>query len=177
MPLLILLHGVGGTPAAMAALGERIAACDPDVTIEAPPAALPYDRGADGFQWFSVAGIDEDNRPGRIRAALPAFVETIRALQRRHGVGPEHTVLAGFSQGAIMSLAACADGALAHRVLAIAGRCAPLPTHWDARCAVNLVHGRMDGVLAPEYSGWHTNAWPRWARRWRWTWCRAPSIC
>jgi phospholipase/carboxylesterase len=152
MTLLVLLHGVGGTPADMAPLGARLAACDPHARIEAPPAAWPYDRAPRGHQWFSVDGIDEDNRPGRIRAALPAFVATVKALQRRHGAGPQDTVLAGFSQGAIMALAACADGWLAHHVIAIAGRFAPLPQRWDARTAVSLVHGRMDGVLPAEHS-------------------------
>nr|WP_314547327.1 esterase [uncultured Massilia sp.] len=152
MTLLILLHGVGGQPADMAPLGARLAAAGPDVRIEAPPAALPYDLGPRGHQWFSVDGITEDNRPDRIRAALPAFVETVQALQRRHGAGPQDTVLAGFSQGAIMALAACADGWLARHVIAIAGRFAPLPERWDGRTAVSLVHGRMDGVMPAEHS-------------------------
>lgn len=151
-PLLVLLHGVGGAPADMAPLGQRIAAIDPRVTLAAPPAAHPYDLGAAGRQWFSVDGIDEDNRPGRIRAALPDFVATIRALQRSHGAGPEDTVLAGFSQGAIMALAASAETWLARHVIAIAGRFAPLPRQWDARTAVSLVHGRMDGVMPAERS-------------------------
>jgi phospholipase/carboxylesterase len=152
MTLVILLHGVGGTPADMAPLGARIAATDPHVRIAAPPAALPYDLGGQGRQWFSVDGITEENRPGRIRAALPAFAATIHALQRQHGAAPEDTVLAGFSQGAIMALAGCADGWLARHAIAIAGRFAPLPQRWDARTAVSLVHGRMDGVMPAEHS-------------------------
>jgi len=151
-PLLVLLHGVGGLPADMAALGERIAARTPRIVIAAPPAAHPCDRGSTGRQWFSVEGIDEENRPGRIRAALPAFIDTIAALQRSHGVGPRDTVLAGFSQGAIMALAASSEAWLARHVIAIAGRFAPLPQGWDARTAVSLVHGRMDGVMPFERS-------------------------
>jgi len=152
MTLVILLHGVGGTPADMAPLGARIAAADAHVRIAAPPAALPYDLGGQGHQWFSVDGITEENRPGRIRAALPAFAAAIHALQRQHGAAPENTVLAGFSQGAIMALAGCADGWLARHAIAIAGRFAPLPQRWDARTAVSLVHGRMDGVMPAEHS-------------------------
>lgn len=152
MTLLVLLHGVGGQPADMAPLGARLGAAGQDVRIEAPPAALPYDLGPRGHQWFSVDGITEDNRPDRIRTALPAFVATVQALQRRHGAGPQDTVLAGFSQGAIMALAACADGWLARHVIAIAGRFAPMPERWDGRTAVSLVHGRMDGVMPAEHS-------------------------
>jgi phospholipase/carboxylesterase len=150
--LLVLLHGVGQGPAGMAPLARRIAACDQDTIIAAPPAAHPYDRGTQGHQWFSVAGIDEENRPGRIRAALPAFIATIHALQREHGAGPERTVLAGFSQGAIMALAGSGETWLARHVIAIAGRFAPLPQRWDARTAVSLVHGRMDGVVPADRS-------------------------
>ena len=145
--LIVLLHGVGQTPADMAPLADLIAAHDPHVRVVAPPAAYPCDRGGAGFQWMSVAGITEENRPERVRAALPAFVATIEGLQRAHGVGAAQTVLAGFSQGAIMALAACRDRHLARHVVAIAGRCTPLPDAWERRTAVTLVHGRRDGTV------------------------------
>ncbi len=150
--LIVLLHGVGGTPADMAPLAALIAAHDPHVRVAAPPAAVPYDRGGAGHQWFSVDGITEENRPGRIDAALPAFVATIEALQRAHGVGPGATVLAGFSQGAIMALAACKGRYLARHVVGIAGRFAPLPDAWERRTAVSLVHGRMDRTMPVQHS-------------------------
>ncbi|WP_296945362.1 esterase [uncultured Massilia sp.] len=150
--LVVLLHGVGGVPADMAPLGERIAAAHPHARIAAPPAAHAYDLGPRGHQWFSVDGITEENRPARIDAALPAFAATVRALQRAHGVKPERTVLAGFSQGAIMALAACARERLAGQVLAIAGRFAPLPARWESGAAVGLVHGRMDGIMPVAHS-------------------------
>jgi phospholipase/carboxylesterase len=150
--LIVLLHGVGQTPADMAPLAHLIAAHDPQARVVAPPACHPCDRGGAGFQWMSVAGITEENRPGRIRAALPAFVATIERLQRAHGVGADETVLAGFSQGAIMALAACSDRYLARHVVAIAGRCAPLPDAWERRTAVTLVHGRMDRTVPVQHS-------------------------
>lgn len=150
--LIVLLHGVGQTPADMAPLAGLIAAHRPQAAVAAPPAALPYDLGQAGHQWFSVDGITEENRPGRIRAALPAFVATVEALQRAHGAGPEETMLAGFSQGAIMALAACESRFLARRVVAIAGRCAPLPAVWERRTLVRLVHGRHDGTVPVQHS-------------------------
>lgn len=145
--LIILLHGVGQTPADMAPLADLITAHDPQARVVAPPAAHPCDRGGAGFQWMSVDGITEDNRPARVRAALPAFVATIEALQRAHDAAPAQTVLAGFSQGAIMALAACRARYLARHVVAIAGRFSPLPEAWERRTAVTLVHGRMDGTV------------------------------
>jgi len=151
-PLVIVLHGVGRTPADMAPLGERIAAAMPGAEVVAPPAALPCDRGGPGFQWFSVDGITEENRPARIAAARGAFIDAIRTLQRVHGSGPADTVLVGFSQGAIMALAACTDAFLARQVVAIAGRFAPLPGRWELRTRVALVHGTMDGTVPADHS-------------------------
>jgi len=150
--LIVLLHGVGQTPADMAPLADLIAAHAPQARVVAPPAAHPCDRGGAGFQWMSVAGITEENRPARVCVALPAFVATIEALQRAHGVAPDQTVLAGFSQGAIMALAACQDRYLARHVVAIAGRCTPLPDAWERRTAVTFVHGRMDGTVPVQHS-------------------------
>jgi phospholipase/carboxylesterase len=150
--LIVLLHGVGQTPADMAPLAGLVAAHDPHARVVAPPAAWPCGRGGEGHEWFSVDGITDENRPGRIRAALPAFVATIEDLQRAHGVPPERTVLAGFSQGATMALAACQDRFLARHVVAIAGRSAPLPEAWERRAMVTLVHGRMDRTVPVQYS-------------------------
>lgn len=150
--LVILLHGVGGTPADMAPLGERIAAELPDARIAALPAAHPFDLGAQGYQWFSVDGITEENRPGRIRAALDSFISAIQAAQQQHGAAPETTTLVGFSQGAIMSMAGCHAAWLAHHAVAIAGRFAPLPARWPQDTAVSLVHGTMDGTMPADHS-------------------------
>lgn len=150
--LVILLHGVGGTPADMAPLGERIAAELPEVRIAALPAAHPFDLGAQGYQWFSVDGITEENRPGRIQAALDAFIAAIQAVQGEHGAAPETTTLVGFSQGAIMSLAGCHAAWLARHVVAIAGRFAPLPARWPQATTVSLVHGTMDGTVPADHS-------------------------
>jgi phospholipase/carboxylesterase len=99
-----------------------------------------------------VDGITEDERPGRVRAALPAFVAVIEDLQREYGVAPERTVLAGFSQGATMALAACQSRFLARHVVAIAGRSAPLPDAWERRTMATLVHGRMDRTVPVQHS-------------------------
>ena len=151
-PLVILLHGVGGSPADMAPLSARIAAELPSARIAALPAAHPFDLGPQGHQWFSVDGITEENRPGRIGAALDGFFTAIRAAQAQHGARPEDTTLVGFSQGAIMSLAGCHAAWLAHHAVAIAGRFAPLPQRWPQPTAVSLVHGAMDGTMPANHS-------------------------
>ena len=150
--LIVLLHGAGETPEAMLPLRELITSAMPGVTCVAPPAPFEGDAGAGGRQWFSVAGITEETRPGRVAGALPAFLVMISTIQQQHMVGPEATLLAGFSQGASMSLQASEHTWLARHVVAISGRFAPLPLRWPQPSAVTLVHGRMDLVVGVTHS-------------------------
>ena len=93
--LIVLLHGAGQTPADMAPLAGLIAAHDPQARVAAPPAFERCDRGGAGFQWMSVTGVTDENRPGRIRAALPAFVATKEFQHSAPGVPPPRKGLDG----------------------------------------------------------------------------------
>jgi phospholipase/carboxylesterase len=84
-----------------------------------------------------------------VAAALPPFIATVRSLQARFGIGWERTALAGFSQGALMSLEAVqAEPQLAGRVLAFAGRHVAAPTHVPIDTSVHLFHGMDDAVTS-----------------------------
>jgi phospholipase/carboxylesterase len=151
--LFVLLHGVGARAADLAALARRLVAEYPQaaaVGLDGPHAfdAAPPSHG--GRQWFSIVGVNEDNRAARVAAALPEFVATIRALQQRFGTSWPCTALVGFSQGAIMALEAVqAEPALAGRVIAFSGRHARAPEHAPADTTVHLLHGLEDRVIPP----------------------------
>jgi predicted esterase len=66
------------------------------VSVQAP------DAQGSGRQWFSVQGVTEDNRPARVAATMPRFVQAVREWQQASGVDTASTTLIGFSQGAIM---------------------------------------------------------------------------
>ena len=98
--LVVLLHGVGGHELNLEGLA---AASDPKVLnlLVRGPLAL----GPESYCWFQVnftaqgPVIDAPQAEnGRLR--LAAFIEN---LQRETGIGPQRTVVAGFSQGGIMS--------------------------------------------------------------------------
>lgn len=38
-----------------------------------------------GWQWFSVRGVTEENRPARVAEATPSFVRCVRDWQARTG--------------------------------------------------------------------------------------------
>ena len=75
--LMLLFHGVGATPQSMQGVGNYLAKGFPNALIVSVAAAAPSDMGA-GFQWFSVQGVTEDNRAGRVADAMPAFIAAVR---------------------------------------------------------------------------------------------------
>lgn len=151
--LFVLLHGVGGTPEHLVPLAEALRAAFPAAAILVPPGFEPNDSAPTGRQWFSARDIDEDNRPERVARALPALIETIRAAQARFGLSSAETALAGFSQGAIMSLEALqAEDDLAGRVLAFSGRYARLPNVAPQTTTIHFLHGKDDPVMDVSYA-------------------------
>ncbi|MBL8470905.1 MAG: esterase [Rhodocyclaceae bacterium] len=146
--MLLLFHGVGASPDDMRPLGEALAAQRPAAWVISVRSPDPCDLGA-GWQWFSVQGVTEANRPGRVAAAMPAFQQSVSAWQSRSGVPAARTTLIGFSQGSIMSLESTqqAGPALAQRVISIAGRFAQAPTRAPAGTVVDLMHGDVDRVM------------------------------
>lgn len=146
--LLLLFHGVGASARDLLPLAEALAEAKPDAWVVSLQAPHPTEFGH-GWQWFSVQGVTEDNRPGRVAAAMPAFLQRVAAWQARAGSTPERTTLIGFSQGAIMSLEATqvSDTPLAGRVIAIAGRFAQALQRAPQGVAVHLLHGDQDQVM------------------------------
>lgn len=145
--LFLLFHGVGATADDLAPIGGFLARAFPNATVASVPAPFPCDLG-NGLQWFSVGGVTEENRPARIARAMPHFVRAVHELQERFGVTPEATVIAGFSQGAIMALESARLGhALAARIASLAGRFATLPGAVPAGMRFHFLHGQDDGVV------------------------------
>jgi phospholipase/carboxylesterase len=147
--LVLLFHGLGATEGDLRPVGERLAAEYPQALVASLRAPHPTSFGF-GYQWFSVDGIDDARRVERVAAEMPLFVAAIRQWQRDTGLGPEATVLVGFSQGAIMVLEAAAqagDDVLAGRVVALAGRYAQLPATNPGGTTLFLIHGKADDVI------------------------------
>lgn len=150
--LFLLFHGVGSTPDDLVPIGEFLARAFPNATVASVPAPFPSDFGS-GRQWFSVSGVTEKNRPGRIAQAMPRFVQEVQALQQRFNIGPEATVIVGFSQGAIMALESARLGhALAARIVSLAGRFATLPDALPASTRFHFLHGQDDDRVAVSHA-------------------------
>ena len=148
--LVLLFHGVGASPEGFEALAPALARDDRWVIAVRSPFAS--DVGA-GWQWFSVQGVTEANRVDRIAAVMPRFADTVRRWQAHTGLTPAQTVLAGFSQGAIMSLESTqVSEPLAERVVAMSGRFAVPPRWAPAGVVWRFIHGDQDPVIDAEHS-------------------------
>lgn len=148
MSRVVFLHGVGSSGAGMQPLAGALGLSD----AHCPDGPEPFDMGP-GRQWFSVRGVTEENRPGRVATALPAARRMIEGLG-----DPRETWLVGFSQGAIMALHLVAEGLPVAGLVAIAGRLAgPVAPRSDWPPVWQL-HGDQDGVMplavAQATEGW-----------------------
>lgn len=145
--LILLFHGVGASAESMLPLAQRMAAEWPEAFVVSVQAPFASDLGQ-GFQWFSVQGVTDDNRPARVAEALPLFVQTIEHWQRESGVDAAGTALVGFSQGAIMALESTAlPQLLAGRIVALSGRYAGTPHQPPVHTTLHFVHGKEDPVI------------------------------
>ena len=146
--LFILLHGVGDHAAGMLPLASLLQCAFPNAVIEIPEGFARFDAAPGGRQWFSVRGVTEQNRPGRVAEVLPTLVRWVREVQERHATPAPATALIGFSQGAIMALeATAAHEDLAGQVVAFAGRYAALPERGPRHTKIHLLHGEEDDVM------------------------------
>jgi phospholipase/carboxylesterase len=96
----LLLHGVGGNEMSLAELATSI---DPDTLLILPRA--PRVLAADQFAWFRVAFTASG--PSIVEAEAEAsrrrLIRFVEQVQAQFAVEPKDIVIAGFSQGGIMS--------------------------------------------------------------------------
>lgn len=160
--LLVLLHGVGGHEGQLATLGARTGH-DTLVVL----ARAPRSVGGDMFGWFRVAFTDEGPQivAEEAEEARLQLIGFIGQLQRHHEIDPAHTVVAGFSQGGILSASAALTAPESVAGFAVlCGRLLPeiepLLADGDALASLDalIVHGRKDDKLPLEWAE-RADAW------------------
>lgn len=160
--LLVLLHGVGGNETNLAALGAA-APADTRVVLARGPLTL----GPGQHAWFQVSFGPQGPRPD-LAAAESSRLQLARfiaEMQSEFSVTASKTVVAGFSQGGIMS--ASIGLTLPERVAGfgiLAGRILPeLAPQISDRASLAGVrafigHGRDDSKLPVEWA-YKADAW------------------
>jgi phospholipase/carboxylesterase len=154
--LLVLHHGRGTDEADLLRLADHL---DPAgrLRVVAPRAPLTL-PGSPGFHWYLVPRVgypDHDT----FHAARAALAELHDRLWEEAGVGPERTVLGGFSMGAVMSYAMAlgADRPAVAGLLAFSGF-VPTVDGWQPSfedrqgTRVFISHGNRDPVIGVEFA-------------------------
>lgn len=98
--LLLLLHGVGSNETNLLGLAEGVA----DDTLVIFPRG-PLQLGVQQFAWFRVTFTQSGPSivPHEAESSRQAMVMLVKNLQALHGISSRSTVIAGFSQGGILS--------------------------------------------------------------------------
>lgn len=96
----ILLHGVGSNETNLLDLATGI---DPDTLVVYPRG--PMQLGAHQFAWFRVAFTAAGPSIVAVEAeqSRQTLILFVQQVQARHGIQAQNTVIAGFSQGGILS--------------------------------------------------------------------------
>ena len=114
------------------------------------PLSLP---GSPGYHWYLVPRVGYPD-PETFHAARAALAELHDELWEETGVGPERTVLGGFSMGSVMSYAMGlgADRPAVAGILAFSGF-VPMVEGWEPSLADRqatrafIAHGRRDPIM------------------------------
>ena len=152
----ILLHGVGGNELNMVDLATRI---DQDTLVVFPRGPLSISAGQ--FAWFRVAFTA--NGPSIVEAEAEdsrrRMIGFVEQLQRAYGIQAENTVIAGFSQGGILSASVALSAPECIKGFAIlSGRILPeLEPHLASRERLAplrgfIGHGQYDRTLPVVWS-------------------------
>ena len=154
--LLVLHHGRGTDELDLLGLADVL---DPErrlhVVTPRGPLTLP---GSPGYHWYLVPRVGYPD-PQTFAAAYRALGQLHDELWQRTGLGPERTVLGGFSMGAVMSyaLGLGADRPAPAAILAFSGFMPNLES-WRPELArrpspaVFITHGRSDPVISVEFA-------------------------
>lgn len=149
--LVVLLHGVGGRETDLADLAAGVA---PDTLVVLVRSRLPL--GPDQFGWFRVAFTAEGPKiaAGEAEDSRHALIRLVDHLQADRGVEARRTVLAGFSQGGIMSASVALSAPERVGGFAIlSGRILPelepriAKREWLAHLRAFISHGEHDSTL------------------------------
>jgi phospholipase/carboxylesterase len=154
--LLVLHHGRGTEERDLLGLADAL---DPERRLRAVTPRAPLNLpGSPGYHWYLVPRVGYPD-PETFHAARAALAELHDRLWEETGVGPERTVLGGFSMGSVMSYAMGlgAERPAVAGILAFSGF-VPVVEGWEPSLAdrqgtrVFIAHGRRDPIMEVEFA-------------------------
>lgn len=146
--LVVLLHGYGADGNDLIGLAPHWQDRMPGAEFVAPNAPDRVPGAPSGFQWFPISRLDPHEMRNGVATAAPRIEEFIEAELARLRLPPERLVLAGFSQGAMLSLhLGLRRATLPAAIIGFSGLLAMPPPEGNTRPPVLLTHGDADQVI------------------------------
>ena len=154
--LVVLLHGYGSDGADLIALGQFWSPLMPDTLFVSPNAPNACAVNPAGYEWFPLQTDRTISRVEGAPAAREVIVNFLIDLWAQSGLKPADTILAGFSQGAMMALhtGLSLDEPVAG-IVAFSGALIPPAGLIDGvtpKMPVLIAHGDRDDVVDPNLS-------------------------
>ncbi len=150
--LLVLCHGYGADGNDLIGLAPHLQRYLPTVAFVAPNA--PERCPGAGYQWFPISRLDPQEAHRGVESAAPALETFLEAELKRVGLPPERLLLAGFSQGTMMSLhVGLRRSVKPAAILGFSGMLTapePLPPLGPDAPPILLTHGDADTVIPPQ---------------------------
>jgi phospholipase/carboxylesterase len=149
--LLVLHHGRGTTENDLLPLADEL---DDERRLHVVSIRAPFTLpGAPGYHWYAVPRVGHPD-PESFATSYRALAEVHDELWERTGLGPEQTILGGFSMGTVMSyaLGLGGDRPAPAGILAFSGF-VPTVEGWEPDLASReqlrafIAHGRQDPVI------------------------------
>jgi phospholipase/carboxylesterase len=148
--LLVLHHGRGADERDLLGLADVL---DPRQDLHVVTPRAPLQLGGPGYHWYVVPRVGYPD-PDTFAAAYRDLAAFHDELWERSGIGPERTVLGGFSMGSVMSyaLGLGPDRPAPAGILAFSGF-VPVVEGWQPDLAGRqglrafIAHGRNDPVM------------------------------
>ena len=154
--LLVLHHGRGADELDLLTLADVL---DPPGELHVVTPRAPLQLGpAPGYHWYLVPRVGTPD-PDTFRSAYTKLAALHEELWQRTGVGPQRTILGGFSMGSVMSyaLGLGPDRPRPAGILAFSGFLPAVPG-WEPDLAgrrgmpVLIAHGSRDAIIDVEFA-------------------------
>ena len=101
---IILLHGYGGDGADISSIAHTWRRCIDNTIFLCPDGHQTCKLNPNGFQWFDLSIDDQNYVVSEAKKAEKILIEYIEQIKENYNIDNSQIILAGFSQGCMMSI-------------------------------------------------------------------------